>query len=82
MEYEPFWSCNGMGRRSCRDARPYTDGAGNAMQEEPGDIEGRILRVWVASFSRGLGLGFCVRVDAPSHVGARSWIALIGNLLL
>jgi hypothetical protein len=20
VEYEPFWSCNGMGRRSCRDA--------------------------------------------------------------
>jgi hypothetical protein len=26
-----------MGRRSCRDARPNTDRAGNAMRKEPGD---------------------------------------------
>ncbi len=48
-----------MGRRSCRGARPNTDGAGNAMQEEPGDTgsgertERRILR--------GLGREFFTR---------------------
>jgi hypothetical protein len=64
VEYEPFWSCNGMGRRSCRGAGPNTDGAGHVMQEEPGDTgsgertKHRILRVWVAGFSGGLGRGF------------------------
>jgi len=64
VEYERFWSCNGMGRRSCRGARPNTDGAGNAMQEEPGDTgsgertKRRVLRHRVArdKLRRSLGL--------------------------
>ena len=45
------------------------------MQEEPGDTgsgertERRILRVWVASFSGVLGLGFCVSLVRKSRVG-------------